>query len=369
TPPRVAAGQPVEVRLELSNLGRGATPLVLMHDRLPLELPGRSRFALPGLEAGGKRASSYRVVAPRRGRYEVGPLEVSFVDPFGLARLSSEGIAPSDFLVHPRVEQLVVPRDMSHQRSMAVSALRQLSGSRGEDFYTLREYAEGDDLRKIHWPSTAKRNRYMIRQEETPWQTRATILIDDRAEAHEGFADSSTFERSVEAAASLVALYHRSGYSWRLAGAHMPELASSKGSDHYHRCLDRLAILRTVTDANDSLLLRMAQIEAAGHIEGTLVLITGDLTAEVAHALNRSARMFRQVIVVCFPKHRYGSADTRARWEGEQKLLEVSRVLGRAAIRAVAVGPGEPFGAAWAQTARGSSRGGEGQWAQKPELV
>ena len=59
----------------------------------------------------------------------------------------------------------------------------------------MREYVEGDDLRKIHWPATAKRGGFMIRQEETPWHTRATILLDDRVESHGGIGESSSFER------------------------------------------------------------------------------------------------------------------------------------------------------------------------------
>lgn len=368
-PQRATAGQPVTVTIRLLNEGRGAAPLVLLTDRLPLELPGRSRFALPGLEAGGKRSSSYVVTPQRRGRYEIGPLEISFVDPFGLAKLSSRGAGTSTFLVHPRVEVLVVPREMSHQRSMSVSALRQLSGSRGEDFYTLREYAEGDDLRKIHWPSTAKRNRYMIRQEETPWQTRATILLDDRVEAHEGFGESSTFERTVEAAAALVSLYHRLGYSSRLLAPHMPEIASSRGSEHLNRCLDRLAILQPQAGDEDGLLLRFAELEAAKQAEGTLVVVTGDVDARAARGITLCTRVFRQVLVVCFPTHRFGSAETRARWEGEEGVREVSRLLARSGIRTIALGPNDHLAPAWAATTHARTRGGEDQWAQRPELV
>src|SRR5438046_425881 len=59
-------------------------------------------------------------------------------------------------------------------------------GVAGEDFYALRAYEMGDDLRRVHWPSTARVDELMIRQNEMPWQGRATVLLDTRAQAHEG---------------------------------------------------------------------------------------------------------------------------------------------------------------------------------------
>ena len=53
-------------------------------------------------------------------------------------------------------------------------------GQGGEDFYTLREYVVGDDLRRVHWASTARRGELMVRQDEVPWQGRATVLLDAR---------------------------------------------------------------------------------------------------------------------------------------------------------------------------------------------
>jgi uncharacterized protein (DUF58 family) len=139
-----------------------------------------------GIEASGSRRAGFVMKAVRRGRYDIGPLQVGFVDPFGLARVRWRALGVSRFLVHPRVERLATPYDMGERRSLASTARRQPTGARGEDFYTLREYVEGDDLRKVHWPSTAKRGTYMIRQEETPWHTRSTILVDDRAQGHAG---------------------------------------------------------------------------------------------------------------------------------------------------------------------------------------
>jgi uncharacterized protein (DUF58 family) len=366
-PERARGGQLVEVTLTFNNEGRGSAPLMLIDDRVPLELAGHARFALNGIESGGGREASYEIRPPHRGRYDLGPLEIGFVDPFGLAQTRTQAAPPTSFLVYPRVEHLSLPRDLGQRRSMSVSALRQLSGARGEDFYTMREYAEGDDLRKIHWPSTAKLNKPMIRQEETPWHTRATVVLDDHRSPHDGAGDASSFERCIEGAASLVDLYHRSGYTYRLVGALNPGLPSARGTDHYHRCLDLLAVLEGSSRDHEALLVRLTELESTSGTEGTLVVVTGNLTAAAAAAVTRCRRRFRTVVAVVFPAHRFGSDATRARWEGEQATHEAVTMLVRSGVHAVVLGQGESLASGWTSLTSGGGAGGERRWGLRPE--
>ncbi|HVL64154.1 MAG TPA: DUF58 domain-containing protein [Actinomycetota bacterium] len=342
-PARARAGQEVTVELTVRNEGRRALPLLLIEDRLPLELAGQARFALSGVEPRGERTASYRLRPARRGRYELGPLRISYVDPFALAGTSVVIAGTTDLLVHPRIERLTLPRDLGTQRSAAMSALRQLSGARGEDFYTLREYAQGDDLRKIHWPSTAKRGKPMIRQEETPWHTRATILLDDRADG----TSPGAFDRAVEAAASFADLYHRSGYTFRLTGAATPGIPSGRGNDHLQRCLDLLAELRPAAGGGvpDPLHVRLAELEAATGAEGTLVVVSTALSADSAAAVTRCLRRFRNAVVLLFPSHRFRGDRLPP---AESHLRDAVARLGRGGIPSVVVGPGESLQKAWA---------------------
>lgn len=358
SPERVRAGSKVKVTLEIRNRGRGPAPLLLLEDRVPSDVAGRARFALHGIEPKGHRVAAYELRPPRRGHYQVGPLTLTSTDPFGLARLESAGAPRASILVHPRIEPLALPRDLGDRRSLAVSALRQPIGAQGEDFYTLREYNEGDDLRKVHWPATAKRGRYMIRQEETPWHTRATVVFDDRAAAHDGIGDASSFERVVEATASLVDLYHRSGYTFRLTGASAAGLAASKGSAHFNRALDLLATVRPSPSAAldaDPLIARLLEIDAATAGEGTLAVVTGSLSPDAAMAITRCRRRFRQVIVVTFPAHRFGTLTTKARWAGEEAVREVAKLLGRAGAQAIVLGPEESLLSGWDSLSRSGS--------------
>jgi uncharacterized protein (DUF58 family) len=369
TPERARAHQPITVTLLIENLGKGRAPLVMLEDRVPTGLAGRARFVLPSLEAGGHREAELPLRPEQRGRYNIGPLEVEAADPFGLARLRSQALGTSEFVVHPRIERLLMPKDSGERQSVARASLRHATGPQGEDFYTIREYVEGDDLRKIHWASTAKRGKYMIRHEETPWHTRATIVIDDRRLPYGAFGEHVSFERTVSAAASVVDLYQRSGYGYRLAGAHHPGLPSGKGTDHFNRCLDLLATLdpKGHTKEDDPMLLaRFAELESRPGAEATLVVITGSLRPEAGVALARLRRIYRQIICVSFPAHRFGSASTGTRWEGERTTREVASLITRSGGRVLVLGPGDRFASAWASFSIRSTAG-EMRWDLKPE--
>ena len=368
-PERTRAHQPVTVTLDVSNKGRGRAPLVMLEDRVPPGISGRSRFVLPAIESGGEREASLQIRPEQRGRYEVGPLDLEIADPFSLARLRTTVLGTSEFVVHPRVERLLMPRDTGERRSTARAAIRQPTGPVGEDFYTIREYAEGDDLRKIHWGSTAKRGRPMIRHEETPWHTRITVILDDRRSAYGAIAEHASFDRAVSATASLLDLYQRAGYGYRLAGAYEPGLPSGKGQDHFNACLDLLAVIEPKGRLNESdplLLARLAELEARPGAEATLVVVTGTLEDAAATAIARLKRVFRQMIVVAFPAHRYGTAPTQARWEGERHSREVAGLIVRSGGRVLLLGPSDRFSSAWASfSTRGQA--GETRWDLKPE--
>ncbi len=369
SPERAHPREPVTASVLIENRGRGSAPLLLVEDRLPPGLSGKPRFAVHGIERGGSREASFRVFPARRGHYEIGPAEISIVDPFGMARVKSSSPTTSTLLVHPAVEKLQLPRDPGDRRSVVATATRNPTGSRGEDFYTLREYVEGDDLRKVHWPATAKRDRYMIRQEETPWHTRATILLDDFAGSHGGQGYAS-FERAVVAAASLIDLYHRVGYTYRFAGTVNAGLPPGRGAEHRTRCLDQLALAMPVANgSSDPLRDKLLELDMTASPEAALLLVTGTITAGAAAAIAHGSRRFRQATVISFPAHRFAETNTKARWAAEKELNDVMRLLAAASIRSVALGPDEPLAAAWISMWQTKNSGNEGPWGRRPELV
>jgi uncharacterized protein (DUF58 family) len=162
---------------------------------------GTARFALGRLRSMETAAASYRIVCRPRGVYEVGPPSVRVSDPLGLASSEASLGDVDQLIVYPATESFsgypyVRGRDPSQMASRPEQSQRG-----GEDFFTLRSYRSGDDLRRVHWPSSAKLDELMIRQMENPWQSRALVFFDVRQSSH---VDQDTFEKAVRGAASVV---------------------------------------------------------------------------------------------------------------------------------------------------------------------
>ncbi len=199
TPNLVHEGDQAAVSTAITNRGRMAMHNVTVDDTV--SNLGTARFALGTLPRGTAASASYQILCRPRGIYEVGPAHITTQDPFGLAS-QSVLVGESDrLIVYPTVEDLEGFPIVRGLDPSVHAAKPEFSHRGGEDFFTLREYQIGDDLRRVHWPSSAKRDRLMIRQLETPWQARALVMLDPRASAYES---PIAFERAVRGAASVI---------------------------------------------------------------------------------------------------------------------------------------------------------------------
>lgn len=252
---------------------------------------GMARFAAAAASPSQPLVAHYEVHCRARGVYQVGPAEVSVSDAFGLSehRRSAGGI--DRLTVYPRIERL---RGFPAVRGMdpAVQSTRPTFAPHGgDDFFTLREYHTGDDLRRVHWPSSAKRDSLMIKQLEVPWQSRALVLLDVRAER---YPTPEAFEQAVRGAASAVTHLHQGGFSpdvWTSERASGPRSGS-----RYQQAMDMLAAIqptehldlrRTVT--------RLRRQRVGG---GALVLVTGSPDDGVIGAYRILAKDFTRAIVM-----------------------------------------------------------------------
>ena len=149
------------------------------------------------------RAIDYAVRSHLRGRHRLGPLGVQVQDPFGLANRNAVLEGTADLVVLPAVH----PLSSNRQPSAGVGSEGEqahLIALHGEDDVTIREYRDGDDLRRIHWPATARTGDLMVRQEDRPAQRRAVVLHRPPARRRTGARGaSSSFEWAVTAAASV----------------------------------------------------------------------------------------------------------------------------------------------------------------------
>ncbi|GAA2153338.1 DUF58 domain-containing protein [Nocardioides koreensis] len=217
-PQLVAAGQPARVSLTLTNEGRTPSGVLLLEDHVPYVLGTRPRFVLEGIGQGWRRHVTYQVRSDVRGRFEIGPMTVRVSDPFGLIELGRSFRTTVPLTVTPRTVPLPgIPLGGAWTGS-GDNRPRAFATGSAEDV-TVREYRRGDDLRRVHWRSSARVGELMVRREEQPWQSRATLFLDNRLRAHRGQGIASSLEAAVAAAASVaVHLSHR-GFTVRLVTA------------------------------------------------------------------------------------------------------------------------------------------------------
>ena len=230
-PHRVPVGANSRVVLRLQNLSRLPTGTLLLEDRLPYALGSRPRVVLERLGAHQASSVAYTVRADVRGRYDVGPLVVRLTDPFGLCELTRSFPSTDHLTVIPQVTPLPSVRLAGEYAGSGDSRARSVA-VHGEDDAATREYRRGDDLRRVHWRSTARTGELMVRREEQPWESRATVVLDTRAYGHRGEGPTASFEWAVSAAASIAVHLRQAGYKLRLVtGSGADVDASEAGGD------------------------------------------------------------------------------------------------------------------------------------------
>ena len=286
-PVRVNAGRSAQVRLRLQNVSRLPTGLMLAEDTVPYMLGGRPRFVLDRVLPQRAVEVEYGVRSQLRGRYPIGPLTVRLTDPFGLCELT-RGFRSSDVLVvTPQIVHLPDVRLGGDWAGAGESRARSVATA-GEDDAATREYRLGDDLRRIHWRSTARRGELMVRREEQPWQSRAVLLLDCRGQAHHGDGPSSSLEWAISAAASIGLHLARGGFTMRVVSDAGDEIATaSVGVDAFDSLLlDNLAV-RTASAATN-IRAGITELRRGGG-EEMLVAVVGPLTTDDAQTLARAA--------------------------------------------------------------------------------
>src|SRR5262245_50582351 len=235
-PDRLQVGADGRIDLRVENLGPQPTPLLVATDWFD-EGRRAARFLVPPLVGAAAARAAYAIPTRRRGRYRVGPLALAASDPFGLARRAVPSVPDSEVLVRPRVHEIVAPVAVGSRVSgeSEVPAPRAMPSDLGDEFLTLREYEVGDDLRRVHWRSTARTGDLMIRQNEARWRSRAAVALDVHPARH----DVESFEVAVEATASVVARLVRLQRRVEVASS-AGELLGT-GGDPRHDVIDRLA--------------------------------------------------------------------------------------------------------------------------------
>ncbi len=316
-PPRVYAGAASRIDLQVENRSRRTTPVLGLRD--PVSGTRGANLLVQPLRPGASTKAAYQLPTSRRGVLRVGPLDVSVTDPFGLTTRSIRAVDSVELTVFPHIDPIApVPLSSGHDPMSGADHPNSL-GRSGEDFYALRPYVVGDDLRRVHWRSSARSDDLLVRQDELPWHGRTTVLLDLRTERH----TEESFEATVSAGASIVmAATHRDDLV-RLATTDRWASTASSGLAHADHVLEHLANLEPTEqgflgDAVD-------RISRTSH-GGAIVLVTGELRTVDAEDILKLRRRFGSFFLVTF-----GPRDAVT-------LPVVDRIQ---------VGPGEDFARVW----------------------
>lgn len=346
-PERVAVGQTAEVHLILHNVSLLPTSLLLLEDELPYTLGGRPRFTVDRIGAGQHRTVRYAVRSDLRGRYSVGPLRLRLTDAFGLVELTRSFSAVDRLTVVPAVQALP-PAYLPGARLAGSGATSRSVTARGEEDAATREYRHGDDLRKVHWRSTARAGKMMVRREERPWQARATLLLDTHASGHAGDAPNSSFEWAVTATASIGVHLLRQGFVLSLIAGNQPLV----GISAEQLLLDALADVRmTRTRGIGSL----SPVVRSAAREGTLIALLGTTTDEDAQRLANVRAGLSSSIAICIDPTSWLALDPSGKERAREATNRQARMFGGQGWRVIPADRRTPLAQVWGKVGRSGS--------------
>ncbi len=341
-PPRVEAGHPSTVELRLDNVSRLPSGVLLMEDALPYTLGGRPRFVLDKVEPRGVRQVTYPVRSEVRGRYRVGPLSVRLTDPFGLCELARSFASSDELVVTPVLFPLPAVRLGGDWTGGGDAASRSVAVSGSDDAAT-REYRHGDDLRKVHWKSTARKGELMVRREEQPFQSRATLLLDGRVDAHRGDGPGSSFEYAVSAVGSIGVTLARAGFALSMLRDSGQAVAPPGVPLTEGLLLDELAVVGTSTRRT---LGAAVEVLRSG-LGGVLVAVLGALDVDEAERLARLRTGAAVCVAVVLDTDSWAPLSPRARAAAAATHDDVCHLLMGAGWRVLPVAHGTPLASVW----------------------
>jgi uncharacterized protein (DUF58 family) len=348
-PGRAPVGSSARVILRLQNMSRLPTGTLLLEDRLPYALGSRPRVVLERLGAHQASSVAYTVRADVRGRYPVGPLVIRLTDPFGLCELTRSFPSVDRLTVIPQVVPLPAVRLAGEYAGTGDSRARSVA-VHGEDDAATREYRRGDDLRRVHWRSTARTGELMVRREEQPWESRATVVLDTRLAAHRGEGPTASFEWAVSAAASIAMHLRQAGYKLRLVtGAGVDVDATEVGGEG--AILDTLADVKLTQAGDISVLVDQVRRRSDG---GLVIGLFGTLSVAEAEVLTGLRGNGATCIGFAIDSSTWVNMTSGDRTEADRAHGASALALIRSGWRSVPVAHGDSLAALWPAAGRGS---------------
>jgi uncharacterized protein (DUF58 family) len=239
------------------------------------DFPGHHLDGVLSLGPVGHKAWELRSVCTRRGRFSLGPVWVTSGDPFGIFRASRKLTDGTTVVVYPRTVRLPrfgrVPGELPGGSLQGVRVPFSTP-----NVSSVREYRPGDAFNRIHWPTTARTTRMMVREFELDPTSDIWIVLDLNADVHVGSGAESTEEYGVTVAASLARHLLDQGRAVGLV-SQTATLPADRGPRQVERILEVLALVQ----AGSSLTLAaMLGAETSRFARSSTLIIVTSSTAE-----------------------------------------------------------------------------------------
>lgn len=233
-PARLHVGSVGQVELAVRN-GELRTPVMQMTDHV--EGTSGAQLFLSPLAASGTARAAYKLPTERRGIVGVGPVKFQATDPFGLAIRRYTAPNVGQLVVYPEVIPIppAPPSPATERRS--TSDVPEFLGGRSDEFHALRQYVPGDDIRRISWPSSARHDELIVREDEAPTQNHLTVLLDNAA-----LPGTEALDKGCTVAASLTSAVRNRNDPFRLITMDGHDTGYVIGRTGLDRALSILAI-------------------------------------------------------------------------------------------------------------------------------
>lgn len=280
TRPRLAEGETISMDISLTAKRRLST--FILEEEVPDLLGEPARVPVASVDSGESIGHQYKVTLARRGVYHLGPLRAKWGDPLGFTQRQLVLQEPFELLVHPSIEPV---QDRPLTRLFEDPPIRPPVSKpwpQGLEFYGMKDYTPGDDLRRIVWRAFARTGKLLVRESEQGITDKITIVLDQNRRTHSSGLVSESFEAGIRAAASLGVRHLREGYAVTLEGNAKRETESLRGGNSQMLFLDALARLELQSETLVDPIMRLVSNPSR---DAHVVIITPHLDSEVAARL------------------------------------------------------------------------------------
>jgi len=307
TTDRLQVGQQTHTRVRLKS--RSSITKIWLEVEDETTMPGNRPRTVITLPAKSMRNWQTAMYCSRRGVYSAGPIRITSGDPFGLFRMTRKYGEKQRLVILPQPEELPyfwVPaaqlpgEGVVHKRTHYVTP--NASG--------IREYYPGDSYNRIHWKSTARLGRPMVKTFEMDPTSNIWIVLDLDQYVQAGEGDESTEEYGVRIAASLAYHFMQSNrmIGLMMDGAEKVVMDPLRGSQQYGRMLEALAVAQANGYTPLAQLLQQEGRRMGRHT--TCVIVTPNIDEEWVASLSLLLQQGARAAVVLLDPATFGAADT-----------------------------------------------------------